>query len=104
MADSEKFESFKQSLIDKNEREYGAEVCAKFGDVAMDESNAELKGLAQEQYDEGERLHFEFEEILKAAFDKKKCSSFFKIENRQFMIHCFKCRTVCPNRFGSTIQ
>jgi DNA-binding transcriptional MerR regulator len=69
MPDKEKFEGFKQSLIDENEREYGAEMRGKYGDQAVDESNARLKGLTQEQYDEGERLRLSLEETLKAAFD-----------------------------------
>ena len=69
MSDHEKFEGFKQSLIDENERKYGAEVRGKYGDQAVDESNAKLKGLTQEQYDESERLRFALEDTLKAAFD-----------------------------------
>ena len=68
MADKEKFERFKQSLIDENERLYGAEVRFKYTDQAMDESNANLKGLTQEQYDESERLRAAIEETLKDAF------------------------------------
>jgi len=69
MSDQEKFEGLKQSLIDENERKYGAEIRKKYGDTAVDESNAKLKGLTQEQYDEGERLRIEMETALKAAFD-----------------------------------
>ena len=68
MSDQEKFEGFKQSLIDENERQYGAEVRTKYGDAAVDASNAKLKGLSQAQYDESERLRVEFEETLQAAF------------------------------------
>jgi len=69
MSDNEKFEGFKQSLIDENESKYGAEVREKYGDAAADESNAKLKGLTREQYDESERLRILFEETLKSAFD-----------------------------------
>ena len=69
MSDNEKFEGFKQSLIDENERKYGGEVRAKYGDKAADESNARLKGITREQYDESERLRVEMEQTLKAAFD-----------------------------------
>ena len=69
MSDQEKFEGLKQSLIDENERKYGAEIREKYGDTAVDESNSKLKGLTQEQYDEGERLRIEMETALKAAFD-----------------------------------
>jgi len=69
--DKEKFEGFKQELIDQNERQYGAEVREKYGDQTIDESNAHLKGLTQAQYNEGERLRLALEETLKAAFDTK---------------------------------
>ena len=69
MSDKEKFEGFKQSLIDENERQYGSEVRAKYGDQAVNESNMNLKGLTQEQYNESERLRVAIEEALKAAFD-----------------------------------
>ena len=35
-----------------------------------------------------------------ASFGKKGCSKFFVIENKKFLIKCFKCRTVCPQCFG----
>jgi DNA-binding transcriptional MerR regulator len=69
MTDHEKFEGFKQSLVDENERKYGAEIRTKYGDAAVDETNARLKGLTQEQYDESERLRLAMEEALKAAFE-----------------------------------
>jgi len=63
------FKKFKQKLIAENEQKYGAEVRKKYGDKAIDESNAKLKGLTQAQYEEGERIRAEFEETLKAAFE-----------------------------------
>ncbi|MCL2201237.1 MAG: MerR family transcriptional regulator [Oscillospiraceae bacterium] len=67
MTDTEKFEGFKQSIIDKNEKAYGHEIREKYGDSAIDASNAALKGLSQKQYDEGERLRAAYEEMLKNA-------------------------------------
>ena len=68
MSNNKEFNDFKQSLIDGNEKNYGAEIREKYGDQAVDESNSKLMGLTQEQYDEGERLRLAFEETLKAAF------------------------------------
>lgn len=34
------------------------------------------------------------------AFGRKGCSRFFTIEDKQFKIKCFRCRTVCPHAFG----
>jgi hypothetical protein len=69
MADKEKFEGFIQSLIDENEQKHGFEIRAKYGEKAVDASNVKLKGLTQEQYDEGERLRLAYEEKLKSAFE-----------------------------------
>jgi len=68
MSDKEKFEGFKQSLIEENQKKYGAEIRGKYGDAVIDASNNKLKGLTQEQYDEGERLRLAYEEKLKAAY------------------------------------
>ena len=35
-----------------------------------------------------------------AAFGKKGCSSFFTIEDKQFKIKCYRCRTACPHALG----
>jgi hypothetical protein len=69
MTDKEKFEGFKQSLVDENELKYGAEIRAKYGNKAVDASNAKLMGLTQEQFDEGERLRLSYEGKLKEAFE-----------------------------------
>ena len=69
MSDKEKFEGFKQKLIDENEQNYGSEIRKKYGDITVDKSNAKLKGLTQAQYDESEQLRLVFEEMLIAAFE-----------------------------------
>ena len=69
MTDSERFERFKQSLIEENEQSYGSEIRRKYGDTAVDASTAKLKGLIQDQYDEGERLRSAYEEAIKSAFE-----------------------------------
>ena len=69
MTGNEKFEGFKQSLVNENEQKYGDEIRGRYGDSVIDESNAKLKGLSQEQYAEGESLRLEYEEALKSAFE-----------------------------------
>jgi DNA-binding transcriptional MerR regulator len=56
MTDKEKFAGFKQKMIDDNEKKYGKEIRAKYGDEKVNESNAKLKGMSEEQYAEMERL------------------------------------------------
>ncbi|MCL2643404.1 MAG: 4Fe-4S binding protein [Candidatus Bathyarchaeota archaeon] len=35
-----------------------------------------------------------------SAFGRKECSKFFTIEDKQFKIKCFSCRTICPHCLG----
>lgn len=56
MKDKEKFEGFKQKLVEDNEARYGKEVRQKYGDETIDRSNRKVKGMTQAQYDEATRL------------------------------------------------
>jgi DNA-binding transcriptional MerR regulator len=67
MSDQEKFEGFKQKLIDDNEKKYGKEVREKYGDDAVNKSNNKVKNMTQEEYDEITRLGHEVTETLHAA-------------------------------------
>ncbi len=51
MTDSEKFDGFKQKLIDENEKQYGKEIRDKYGDEAIEKSNAYFKNMNKEDYD-----------------------------------------------------
>ena len=68
MKDNEKFEGFKQRLIDENERLYGDEIREKYSEEAVNRSNAKVKGMTQAQYAEVERLSQALNETLKEAF------------------------------------
>lgn len=68
MSGKEKFEGFKQKRIDDNEAKYGDEIREKHGNDAIDGSNAKIKGMTPEQYEEVEKLSLEVNETLKAAF------------------------------------
>jgi len=70
MNDNEKFEGFKQKLIDDNEQQYGEEVRTKYGDDTVNRSNAKIKGMTKEQYAVVEKLSEEVNEALKAAFEQ----------------------------------
>ena len=67
MTDKEKFEGFKQKMIDDNERKYGKEVRDKYGDQKVNESNQMIMNMTKEEYDEWEKLSSEILETLKAA-------------------------------------
>jgi DNA-binding transcriptional MerR regulator len=69
MSDKEKFEGFKQKMIDDNEKKYGKEIREKYGEEKVNESYNKIKGLTKEQYDEFEALGNKVLERLKAAFE-----------------------------------
>ncbi|KGK87113.1 MerR family transcriptional regulator [Desulfosporosinus sp. HMP52] len=68
MSDREKFEGFKQKLVDDNEAKYGQEIREKYGDDTVNKSNQKFKGMTQEQYDAMTKLAKEINELLYAAF------------------------------------
>lgn len=68
MKDKDKFEGFKDKLIDDNEKKYGKEVRSKYGDEIVDRSNTKLKGMSQDQMERADALAVEIIETLKAAF------------------------------------
>lgn len=69
MSDQEKFEGFKKELVEKNEQKYGKEVREKYGDEVVDQSNAKMMGLTEEQYSHmqelGEKINLLLEEAVK---------------------------------------
>lgn len=67
MTDAEKFEGMKRQLIEENERAYGAEVRARYGDESVDESNRTMMGLTSEQYERFRELELQILEALEAA-------------------------------------
>ncbi len=75
MSDKEKFEGFKQKLINENEQKYGEEIRNKYGDSTINASNMKIKNMTEEQYLEVEKLSTEFNQTLKLAFETGDPSS-----------------------------
>lgn len=67
MADSEKFEGFKQKLVADNEQQYGKEIRSKYGDDTIDKSNAKMLNMSEEKYEEFRRLEQEVLNTLAEA-------------------------------------
>lgn len=67
MSNKEKFEGFKQRLIDENEKKFGKEVREKYGEEQVEKSNRMLKNMTEAQYAEFEKLSADVLETLKAA-------------------------------------
>ncbi|WP_010233119.1 MerR family transcriptional regulator [Clostridium arbusti] len=68
MTDKEKFEGFKEKMIERNEKKYGKEIREKYGDKKVDESNIAFKNMTKEQYDEFQKLGDSIIKNLKEAF------------------------------------
>jgi hypothetical protein len=68
MDDREKFEGFKKSLIDENERKYGKEIRERFGEGVVNASYEKLKSMTPDRYSDVERLNEELNKTLLSAF------------------------------------
>lgn len=68
MTDKEKFEGFKQKLINENEKKYGKEIREKYGDEQVESSNKKLKSMTKEQYEKAEKLSSDIIKTLKEAY------------------------------------
>lgn len=71
MSDKEKFEGFKQELIQKNQKQYGEEVIRKYGKAALEESNQKLSRMTKNQWDRQEQLEAEMIRCLKQAMEQQ---------------------------------
>lgn len=60
--DRQKFEALKQQAVDENERAYGQEVRARYGDKTVNAANEKLLQMDQQEWDDVNELG---EEILK---------------------------------------
>ena len=69
MKDEEKFEAFKQGLVEENERKHGAEVRERWGDEAADASNAKVMGMNEDQWKRTQELEAQMKDALLAAMD-----------------------------------
>ncbi len=68
MTDKEKFEGFKQKLIDENEKKYGKEIREKYGKDTVERSNKKLKNMTQEEYEAVTKLNEKCLSTLAEAF------------------------------------
>lgn len=68
MSDKDKFEGFKQKLIDDNEMKYGKEIREKYGDETVSKSNEKMKNMSQADYEAVTSLEKEVIEKLLEAY------------------------------------
>ena len=67
MSDEQKFEGLKKHLVEENDRAFGKEIREKYGEQAVEDSNARMMGLSQDQYTAMQKLSAEINEKLKLA-------------------------------------
>ena len=68
MTDQEKFEGFKQKMIEENEDKYGTEIREKYGEDQVKASYKKFKNMTAEQYTEFEKLGATLAATLSEAF------------------------------------
>ncbi len=69
MSNQEKFEGFKKTIVEENEKKYGSEVRERYGDDAVDKSNQKVLNMTREEYENAESLAKNIRETLAAAFE-----------------------------------
>jgi len=67
MTAEEKFEAFKEKLIEDNERRFGAEIREKYGEEQVEASNAKLRGMSKADFDAVKKLEDEVQDLLEKA-------------------------------------
>lgn len=67
MENNEKFEGFKQKLVEENEKNYGKEIRSSYGDEAMNRSNEAMMKLTPEEYRHWQSLGEQILEVLASA-------------------------------------
>lgn len=67
MTDEQKFEGMKQTLIEENERRYGAEIREKYGKTTVDACNARMKNMTEAQWQKAQALSAQLAQELRAA-------------------------------------
>ncbi|MEH7344192.1 MerR family transcriptional regulator [Bacillus sp. JJ1532] len=68
MTDKEKFNGFKKKMIEDNEKKYGKEIREKYGKDTIEQSNAKLMNMTEEDYEKVTYLAKEVTDTLAAAF------------------------------------
>ena len=67
MSDSQKFEAFKRQIVETNEARYGKEIREKYGNEAVDQSNAKVLSMSSGDHARWQALGDEILSALSAA-------------------------------------
>lgn len=69
MTDKEKFEGFKEKMIEDNKKKYGKEIRKKYGEDVINRSNEKLRKMTEEDYEALKNLEEQMEKTLSQAFE-----------------------------------
>ena len=69
MEDKEKFEGFKQKLVEENEKMYGDELREKYGEETIKQSNAKFMNMSERDYQRMKEVEEELFVVLKKAME-----------------------------------
>lgn len=69
MTEHDRFRALKQAVVEENERKYGDEVRARWGDAAADEANAVVLGMSEDEWRETQELEQRVLDLLSQAMD-----------------------------------
>lgn len=75
MTNEQKFDVFKNKLIEENEKSYGQEIREKYGEAQVEASNKKFKEMTEEQYKAMQQLEKQLFERLKEAMATEDVSS-----------------------------
>lgn len=75
MTNEQKFDVFKNNLIEENEKSYGEEIRNKYGEAKVEASNKKFKEMTEEQYNAMQQLEQQLFERLKEAMASGDVSS-----------------------------
>lgn len=80
MTNEQKFEAFKNKLIEENEQQFGEEIRGKYGEEQVLASYGKLKDMTEEQYEAVKQLEQQLFERLKEAMEQGDATSAIAME------------------------
>ena len=80
MTNEEKFNAFKNKLVEENEQNYGQEIREKYGEEQVEASYGKLKSMTEEQFEAKQQLEKQLFERLKEAMVQGDTTSAIAME------------------------
>lgn len=87
MSDKERFEAFKKSAVEENEKKYGTEIREKYGDAEVEEMNRKMLSMTEEEYEAftrlGDQILIELEEAVKKGMSVEQKEARLMVEHHK---------------------